>query len=446
MTTTKELIQERAKLHDDSKKLLDTAAAEKRTLTPEENATFDKMDDRIMAISDHLDRENRQAERAKQLAQGLGRKTSEDAGLANDLNEQHGDGPLSLKLGRNSNMTIAADGAIRVNGRLMRGASLKDIAARSGQNYRDQFENYILGGPGPRDGLMTGAEAKGGYLAPTQMAAQLIKFIDDNTFMRSLCTVLPPLTQAVSLGAPSWDTDPGDADWTAEVPASAISEDDTARVGKRELTPHLLTKLVKVSMKMLRAGAIDVESYLAERLAYKFAITEEKAFLTGTGSNRPLGIFTASDQGVPTSRDTTCSSATEPTADDIIEALYALKEGHMNNATLLASRTLIKKLRKLKDGEGQYLWQPGLQGGQPNLVLGRPYVMSEYVPATFTTGQYIGMWANFKAGYWIVDSLQLEIQRLSELYAATNQVGIIARKETDGMPVLAEAFSRIKLA
>jgi HK97 family phage major capsid protein len=323
---------------------------------------------------------------------------------------------------------------------------------RATDRYRDDFDRYLAYGEVANEtlGLVASKDDKGGYLAPVAMASQLIKFVDNNVFMRGLATVLPPIPSAVSLGAVSYDADPGDGDWTAEVPASDISEDDTITFGKRELMPHLLTKLVKASLKFLQTASGlpgGAANFIGDRLGYKFAITEEKAFLTGTGAQQPLGVFVASDLGIPTSRDytSTTTSGTDFNADDVINSLYTLKPQYQDRATGLFSRDFVKKLRTKKDGNGQYLWQPGLTAGQPDRVLNRPYKQSEYVPNTFTTGQYVGMWGDFQ-WYWIQDSMGLTIQRLAELFQLKNQIGMLARKETDGMPVLAEAFVRIKLA
>ena len=95
-------------------------------------------------------------------------------------------------------------------------------------------------------------------------------------------------------------------------------------------------------------------------------------------------------------------------------------------------------------GTGQFLWQPSQQLGEPDRIHGIPVLMSEYVPAVFTTGKYVGAIADF-GFYHIADALDMQVQRLNELFALTNQTGMIMRKETDGMPVLAEAFSRVKL-
>jgi HK97 family phage major capsid protein len=252
------------------------------------------------------------------------------------------------------------------------------------------------------------------------------------------------ITTAESLGAPSLDTDLNDADWTTELQTG--TEDTAMRFGKRELRPHPVAKLIKVSKKLLRASALPIEGIIQDRLAYKFGVTQEKAFLTGTGTQQPLGVFTASNDGIPTSRDvSTGNTTTSITFDGLIEAKYSLKGQYWNKADWLFHRDALKQVVKLKDGDGQYIWRMSVRDGEPDTLLGRPIMMSEYAPNTFTTGLYVGLFGDF-SNYWIVDSLDLQVQRLVELYAATNQDGFIGRLETDGAPVLAEAFARVKLA
>jgi len=257
------------------------------------------------------------------------------------------------------------------------------------------------------------------------------------------------VTQAQSLGVPTLEADPADADWTSEL---ATGNEDTAmNVGRRELHPHPVAKLIKLSNKLLRLTAGGAETLVMDRLAYKFAITEEKAFLLGSGASQPLGVFTASASGISTARDTICTSATVIAADDLINAKYALKAPYRRGAVWCFHRDAVKAIRKLKDTNGQYLWSPSglgqasLADAGPDLILGLPYYESEYVPNTFTTGLYVGIVGNFSY-YWIADALGWTVQRLVELYAATNQVGFIGRKETDGMPVFEEAFARVRLA
>lgn len=215
--------------------------------------------------------------------------------------------------------------------------------------------------------------------------------------------------------------------------------------GMRELNPHPLAKYIKVSRKLLRKVP-GAEALVRDRLAYKFAVTMENAYLNGDGAGQPLGLFTASDSGVPTSRDvSTGNTTTSIKFDGLMEAKYTLKSQYWRAARWLFHRDAVKQIAKLKDGEGQYIWQSSVREGQPDMLLGFPVYVSEYVPNTFTTGLYVGILGDF-SHYWIADALEMEIQRLDELFAATNQVGFVGRWESDGMPVLAEAFVRVTLA
>ena len=241
----------------------------------------------------------------------------------------------------------------------------------------------------------------------------------------------------------SLDADPEDGDWTQEL--TTVDFDSAMEFGKRELRPHELTKGIKVSRKLLNRSTRPIETLVNERLSYKFGVTQETAFMTGNGVNRPLGIFTASADGISTGRDTTAASTSTFTGDELIDVLYSVKAQYQATGRWILHRLAVKIARKLKDGNGQYLWQPGLQGGQPDLIAGRPYIQSEYAPSTFTTGLYAACFGDLSQ-YWIADAEDISIQRLVELYAATNQIGFIARAATDGMPVLEEAFARLKLA
>ena len=228
---------------------------------------------------------------------------------------------------------------------------------------------------------------------------------------------------------------------------AALQVDNDSSGGFTVVPEEFLAQLIKVSKTLLRKSAIPAEQLVRDRLGYKFSVTEEQAFLTGSGANQPLGVFTASNDGIPTSRDmSTDNSTTAITADGLINAKYNLKAQYMASPNLrwIFSRTAVRNIRKLKDGNGQYLWMAGL-AGTPDSILEVPYLMSEYAPSTFTTGLYVGIIGDF-THYWIAESLRMELQRLDELYAATNQVGFIGRMELDGMPVLAEAFTRVTLS
>jgi len=124
--------------------------------------------------------------------------------------------------------------------------------------------------------------------------------------------------------------------------------------------------------------------------------------------------------------------------------MYNEKEQYMRTGVWLFHRDAVKMIRKLKDGEGNYIWNAGIASDRPATILDRPYYMSEYVPNTFTTGLYVGIFGDFSY-YWILDCLNYQIKVLNELYAETAQIGYIGRYEGDAAPVLAEAFTRVTL-
>jgi HK97 family phage major capsid protein len=430
----KELLDNRANKFANYRDIIDRAEKDKRELSAEDRKSLDVLDGEIDGLSAKIEEYRADDKRLNRLAEF-------DAMAKESAGRQIGSSPPSLG-------QPGGDGAsydVQWRGQTLSFKAGSPEHGRGQEDYRKRFLSYVTGGSAEQLGLMVGSDPKGGYLVPMQWIQMLVKFLDDLVFIRQLATVIP-LPGAASVGAPSWDTDPGDADWTPEVPAVDIAEDDTATVGKRELTPHLLTKLVKISMKLLRSNALlTPDTFLAQRLAYKFGITEEKAFLLGSGAGRPLGVFVASPMGISTNRDSICASATTFTADELINALFALKAAYQARSTWIFHRDSIKLIRKLKDGNGQYLWLPGIVGTDQDRILGRPYKMSEYAPNTFTTGLYVGIIGDF-SHYWIVDSWAMEVQRLNELFSLRNQVGLLGRKETDAMPVLEEAFTRLRLA
>ena len=291
--------------------------------------------------------------------------------------------------------------------------------------------------------LQADSDAGGGfYTSPQQFINKLIKAIDDEVYIRQWATK-NTVTQAQSLGVPTLSADPADSDWTSELGTGG--EDSTMAFGKRELSPKPLAKRIKVSNKLLRLTP-DVEALVIARLAYKFGITYERAGMTGSGSGQPLGVFTAHADGISTSRDvSTGNTATAIQTDGLLEAKYTLKAAYWPRARWLFHRDGVKQIAKLQDDTGKYLWQPAVQLGQPDMLFGVPMSVSEYAPNTFTSGLYVGIIGDFSY-YWIADALDFSTQRLNELYAATNQTGFIGRMESDGMPVLEEAFVRVKLA
>lgn len=417
----RELLAERAKIVADQRAMLDVADKEKRDLTADEETNYQNMDDALEKLTRSIDREKKIEEREREIKSFVDVfKPTPEPDAKNEVR--------TLEY-RGKKITLSAN---------------SDLQNRAWNTFLQRGRDAI--GPEELRALQADADIYGGFLvAPPQFVLQLIKAMDDEVFIRNMATVYP-VTKAESLGAPSLDNDPADPTWTAEIATG--SEDSTMSFGKRELTPHPLAKLIKVSEKLLRVSAMDIEGLVISRLAYKFGVTAENAYLNGSGSNQPMGVFTAATAGfgISTARDvSTGNTATAFTTDGLLEALYSLKAQYHPRAQWIFHRDAVKKLRKLKDGEGQYIWQPDIKGGQPDMILGRPYKMSEYAPSTFTAGKYVGIIGDFSY-YWIADALNMRVQRLNELYAATNQVGFIGRLESDGMPVLEEAFARVTLS
>lgn len=400
------LRQERAGIIAKARDLVTKAENEQRDLTAEEQQSYDKMWGDIESLGRRAERLERQLEAERDLG--------EPAGNANRPDPAGGEG--------------APEGR-----------------GRASVEYRTAFQSYLHGGqlrPQEERALQVDVDSAGGYLVPDQFINDLIQVLDDMVYMRQWATSFQ-VPNADSLGVPTLDADPSDPTWTSEIGTG--TEDTAMRFGERQLRPHPLAKRIKVSRTLLRK-APTVEGLVRERLAYKFGTVMENAYLNGDGAGKPLGVFTASANGVTTARDVSAGNeATTMKFAGLIAAKFALKQGYWARARWLFHRDGVKQLVSLVDGEGQFLWRESVRAGEPDTLLGLPVFMSEFAPNTFTTGLYVGILGDF-SNYWIADALDMDLQRLDELYSEANQVGFIGRMESDGMPVLAEAFVRVKLA
>ena len=414
-----ELRNERARLIAEARGLVDLAENENRDFDAQETEKYDALMNEATSLRERLDRVEATQREAAELEQ-----LEERAVAAKP--EQRAEAVLE---GLRPEVRELVEGAVRAR---------PEIAT---SEYRDNFRNYLK--TGEARALQSAPDSSGGYMVPVDFIASLLEKVRDQVFVRQLATNYT-LTTGDSVGRPTIETDMADADWTSEI--GSVSEDSTLAFGKRELHPHDLTKLIKVSRKLLRASAINPETIVRDQMAYKFGVTEEKAFMTGNGAGQPLGVFTASDDGIATGRDvSTGNTTTAIGADNLFEVKYSLKGGYLGNARWVFHRDALKQIAKLKDGDGQYLWQPGIRDSVSDQLLGLPVVTSEFAPNTFTTGQYVGILGDFSY-YWVATSLNLTVQRLVELYAATGQDGFLGRHAVDGMPIFGEAFARVKLA
>lgn len=301
-----------------------------------------------------------------------------------------------------------------------------------------EFRNYLLNGE-KRD-ISVGSG--GGALSPQEFVAEIIKGVENDSPLYGLVRKFP-LSEAKSLGAPYEAADASDASWTAEVPVSDITADATLAYSLRELSPNTLVKLIKISDKLVKVSALPIEQIVKEKITEKLVAAFENGITVGTGSGQPLGVFTASANGVPTSRDVTTDGATL-TSDDLIKTKMSLKPAYRRKARWVMSTDILTDCLLLKDKNDQYLWRPGLRDGDPDTLLGLPVIESAYAPSTKTSGSYIAVLGDFSYYWWAyVDGI--EIKNLVELFALKNQLGFKGTAYADGAPVLAEAFSRVKV-
>jgi len=434
----KAVYDERNKVVKIQEDLNNVATTEKRDLTPEELETWDKANEDFDSLTAQIDEDKKtQAASEKRTADLEARKEEMEKAQYAPIKPTPEDGEENTEdrsYVPDQYRTAFNAYHIQTNG----GYATKQ--------YNDAFEEYLRTGENIKEirALQVDNDTQAGYLVlPEQMVSTIIQKVDDALFMRQLGTV-HTVPKATSLGQVALENDPADFNWGYEIRTPA--EDTTMSFDKRELYPHPLSGLIKISEKLLRMGAINVEDKVIERMAYKVAKGSEEAFLTGSGANKPLGIFTANAAGINTDRDiSTGNTTTAIKADGLINCKYNVKPQYMNSGSWILHRDAIRDIRKLKSGDGDYLWRAGLASDRPDTILDRPYFMSEFAPNTFTSGLYVGIFGDFK-WYHIADSLDLQIRRLDERYADTWQVGFRVLMETDGMPVLPEAFSRVKLA
>lgn len=420
------LREERATLITTARSITETAENEKRDFTTEENTRYEALWNDINSLgsrAERLDKEARALAESSELegrgAPGAGAPGGENAKLSTFENIKRAD--------------------VRENFERIARANATDF--RFSEDYRAAFRDYCR--TGENRALSAGSDPDGGFTVPAAVLAGFMEKVRDSVFIESFATT-DMLTTGDSLGRVTLETRPDDADWTSEIATG--SEDGSTAFGQRDLSPHPLAKRVKISRKLIRASGIGVEGVMSDNLAYKFAITREKAFMTGTGAGQPLGIFTASTDGISTARDmATGNTTTAITFDGLKNAKWNLKAGYLAGARWVFHRDAMAMIDKLKGSDLNYILQPDVRGGTGDVLLGNPVSITEYAPNTFTTGNYVGMIADFSY-YWIVDSLGFTLQRLAELYAETNQIGFIGRAETDAMPIFEEAFSRVTLA
>lgn len=296
-----------------------------------------------------------------------------------------------------------------------------------------------------REALQSSVAAAGGNtVAPQYLVKNIIKNLDNEVQIRKYANIIPAVAGYDSLGIPTLDKDLADHEWTAEI--GKVNEDTSLAFGKREMKPNQLTKLVKISKRLIRESNIDIQGFVEQRIAYKLSVPLEHNYLYGDGKGKPLGIFAqTSDNSAAITKDRDIKVGTSKEAisyDGLVDATSGLKKGHLSNAVWMLNKQAVASLRKFKDSTGRPIWTEGIQGAQPSYLMGIPVIQNDFITDKLEKGKYIGFLADLK-NYWILDSFGMELQVLYELYSETNQVGFQAGYWGDGAPVLEEAFVRL---
>lgn len=280
----------------------------------------------------------------------------------------------------------------------------------------------------------------GGYAVPEEMLNRFIVKLRDLAKIRGLATVFS--TQAASISMMAEDYDP-DAPTTKEGAAVTI-EDIKNWLGRTRLTPHARKRIFKVPVELLEDASFDIEGYLVNRWAQRYKELEESDFINGDGVEKAIGIAKVTLNGED---GQTSGAVVHPL--DVVNTVYGLKEQYRasGSCAFLMNRTSVKRVRSLRDesggaGTGQLMWGPPIAAGSPQTLHGFPILESEFLAAPAATGDphwIFGDWSY----YWIVDRTQMQTQRLVELYAGNDLVGVLFRKRYDGAPVLKDAFYRL---
>ena len=254
--------------------------------------------------------------------------------------------------------------------------------------------------------LSVGSDPDGGYLVLPEMSSEIVKKVYESSPMRQLASVATISSDQLEIIE---DLDEVDASWVGET--AARSETDTAQLKKIVIAVHELYAKPKATQKLLDDAMLNVEAWLAEKVADKFARSEATAFISGDGVGKPRGILSyAAGTSFQQIEQIVSGSASAITADGLISLSYALKAAYKTGAAFMLKRATVAAVRKLKDSQNQYLWQPSLQLGQPDMLLGFPMYEADDMQAEGANNLPIAF-GNFKAGYQIVDRFGIRVLR-----------------------------------
>lgn len=397
MSKILELREKRAKAWDAAKAFLDSKRGADGLLSAEDVAVYEKMEADVVNLGKEIER--------------LERQQALDAELNRPVNT-----PITGKPGQ---------------------PNPENKTGRASDEYKRAFWNAMrskAAGYEVLNALQVGTDSEGGYLVPDEFERTLVEALQEENIFRTMAKIIQTasgdrkIPVVASKGTASWVDEEG-----------AIPESDDA-FGQVSIGAYKLATMIKVSEELLNDSVFNLESYIAREFARRIGAKEEESFFIGNGTGKPTGIFNATggaELGV------TAASATAITVDEIMDLFYSLKSPYRKNAVFVMNDATVKAIRKLKDGNGQYLWQPSISAGQPDTILNRPVKTSAYVPAIAAGAKTIAF-GDF-GYYWIADRQGRSFQRLNELYAANGQVGFKATQRVDGKLILSEAVKVLQM-
>lgn len=390
MSKILELRDKRAKAWDAAKAFLDSRRGNDGLISAEDTATYDRMEAEVVNLGKEIERLERQA--------------AIDLELSNPLNS-----PIVNKPAASSNSKTG----------------------RAADEYKKAFWNVMRNKNSYEihNALQVGTDTEGGYLVPDEFEKTLIEALEEENMFRTLAKVITTssgdrkIPVVASKGSASWVDEEG------EIPES---DDAFTQVS---IGAYKLATMIKVSEELLNDSVFNLESYIAREFGRRIGAKEEEAFFIGDGTGKPTGIFNVTGGA---QLGVTAASATAITVDEVMDLFYSLKSPYRKKAVFVMNDATVKAIRKLKDGNGQYIWQPSLTAGSPDTILNRPVKTSAYVP-TIAPGTKSIAFGDF-GYYWVADRQGRSFKRLNELFATTGQVGFMATQRVDGKLILPEAI------
>lgn len=396
MSQILDLREKRAKAWEAAKAFLDAKGKDGSFVSGEDAATYDKMEADVMDLGKQIDR----LERQSAIEAEMQKATST---------------PIM-----NKPSTGQTD-----EGKTGRATDEYKRAFWNGMRNKLSYE--------VQNALSIGTDSEGGYLVPDEYEKKLVQALEDQVFFRSLATVIK--TSSGDRKIPIV-TSKGEAAWIDEGGQFPESDDS---FGQTSISAYKLATMIKVSDELLNDSVFNVESYISNEFGRRIGTKEEEAFFVGDGKGKPIGIFNATG-GAETG---ITANTVSITFDDVMDLYYSLRAPYRNKASWLLNDSTVKAIRKLKDGNGNYIWQPSVREGEPDRILNRPYRTSIYVPE-IAAGNRVMSFGDY-SHYWIADRQGRSFKRLNELFATTGQVGFLASERVDGKLILSEAVKTLDI-